>query len=1368
MFDTLRKRIAAPTDSPQPKSTGSPNSNNSNSSSNSNNSNNSTGSASENGASTSSLEAQLQRYKKQLNSVVQAYKSLQREKDALEATLKVLTSTSDSGSAASSSSSSEPSSSQPSSSASSAAAAAATAATGPAPTSKQHASSRQDALSGADLSAGAADDGSAAGPMMGGSTNTLPAKEDQADGEDGSRQSDTAAARNDRADHAMGAAEGSEQPQPEQSEQSEHSEPSTESSEQSETDTSKLIHKHEAALGELRTQLAQADDKIKTLSRVINTISQEKANIEAGFKEDRKDLLASHRAALVDLQRESAELLESTKRSHTAEVQTLRSSLAEAQALVAQLQQQQQEQQQARQQHSQAPSIGIAEIARLEKERDALNAKLTASREATEATNALLVQERARSDLLAQQLAEAGAQNAYYNTGDRSRLESRIAEMTEIVAELESQHRSDVATAAQLRETISQLESRPFPAAEGWGDSGDLSTPPVRVVLSAVPVRAKRAPSAAKAVLQSQASEESTGSSPSPLSVIGDPLGVAEHQAAETPDSASPAKTPYPDSEEALSTPAPAPNNNSIASQAISAEFERYKTRAQAVLKGAKSREAALVKDVASLKQEVLHAKTALERASAEQLVYREQERVRFEQQLQAMSARLQQQQTEALLQRDELHEAREAETHAAMDQLQATVRANRERTIQVLAEKDGEVLQLRDTLRNISERFPDIVSQAMVRSQAQFLVSSGDEPNHAAPQFSTSNVNGSGRSTTSGGMPSSTGLNGTLSGDAPASNGRRHASDNTVLRDLVGRLADPNGRSHQQQQASQASGVELLLQQQQQQQQQQQTLFPFGEEEVARQAQLAADALLARSNSNNAIHHMDARSASSSHSDSSASVWPDSGAVSPPNSARVASEMNHLVHLATMQAKRDEELAAARRSRRELEERAAEVEERERKHLEQIQVLKDEIRRAERNDKRSNVNLEYLKNVVVRYMASPTAAAKQELVPVISAVLEMSPKERQATAIHSPFAAAAATPPQPPPPPLPHSLLQSFGNGTGGVNAVTVGVLLPFTLGVLDSEPFETAYEVTLGFLMALYDLQPLLSDAGLTVNPIIRDDQSTQSSSFIQGTALIETDDAIAVVGEVDSDLSLLLAGLGAKFRRPIISPVSGNPALTSATHYPTFVRGGINDNAHVAALCSAIDATGWDQVGIIASVDAFGLATYSAVSQCLRDLSAGERPDIQVMSSEFIPHTVTATTKLSIDETNDRIQRSGVRVIIFCGKPNVYDNYMNVSSQAAHDFFASTTFLVAHAVSTSSIGSTGGEYFPLPSPATVRALRDSFGTIPYSGVHLDTFATTRIAVMSQLANPYTQVNSWFAGSNIAIKPFQGLRYAPTYLLY
>lgn len=64
---------------------------------------------------------------------------------------------------------------------------------------------------------------------------------------------------------------------------------------------------------------------------------------------------------------------------------------------------------------------------------------------------------------------------------------------------------------------------------------------------------------------------------------------------------------------------------------------------------------------------------------------------------------------------------------------------------------------------------------------------------------------------------------------------------------------------------------------------------------------------------------------------------------------------------------------------------------------MEQITLLKSEIRRLERNQERekSVANLEYLKNVLLQFMFLRPGSERERLLPVIDTMLQLSPEEK-------------------------------------------------------------------------------------------------------------------------------------------------------------------------------------------------------------------------------------------------------------------------------------------------------------------------------------------------------------------------------------
>ena len=64
------------------------------------------------------------------------------------------------------------------------------------------------------------------------------------------------------------------------------------------------------------------------------------------------------------------------------------------------------------------------------------------------------------------------------------------------------------------------------------------------------------------------------------------------------------------------------------------------------------------------------------------------------------------------------------------------------------------------------------------------------------------------------------------------------------------------------------------------------------------------------------------------------------------------------------------------------------------------LQILKEEIRRHERNQQRSEAsNLEYLKNVILKFLQS--VEEQEQLIPVLAMLLQFSPEETEKVRLH-------------------------------------------------------------------------------------------------------------------------------------------------------------------------------------------------------------------------------------------------------------------------------------------------------------------------------------------------------------------------------
>ena len=91
------------------------------------------------------------------------------------------------------------------------------------------------------------------------------------------------------------------------------------------------------------------------------------------------------------------------------------------------------------------------------------------------------------------------------------------------------------------------------------------------------------------------------------------------------------------------------------------------------------------------------------------------------------------------------------------------------------------------------------------------------------------------------------------------------------------------------------------------------------------------------------------------------------------------------------MQAAREEELVALKTALAQAQDSVREGDEMMRLHNLQETALKKEIRELERTKKRDGANLEYLKNIVLKYMETQE---HDKLLPVLTTILQFSPEE--------------------------------------------------------------------------------------------------------------------------------------------------------------------------------------------------------------------------------------------------------------------------------------------------------------------------------------------------------------------------------------
>jgi GRIP domain len=127
---------------------------------------------------------------------------------------------------------------------------------------------------------------------------------------------------------------------------------------------------------------------------------------------------------------------------------------------------------------------------------------------------------------------------------------------------------------------------------------------------------------------------------------------------------------------------------------------------------------------------------------------------------------------------------------------------------------------------------------------------------------------------------------------------------------------------------------------------------------------------------------------ASSSAASSAAAL----ASASTSSSSSSAPSSSSLLHVAHMQAQHEREMAECRQRFGELGEEVRDNERMLELHTQQAATLKDRIRELEAGQTRKGTNIEYLKNVVVKYMEKPDE--QDRLVGVIATVLHLSKDE--------------------------------------------------------------------------------------------------------------------------------------------------------------------------------------------------------------------------------------------------------------------------------------------------------------------------------------------------------------------------------------
>ena len=116
--------------------------------------------------------------------------------------------------------------------------------------------------------------------------------------------------------------------------------------------------------------------------------------------------------------------------------------------------------------------------------------------------------------------------------------------------------------------------------------------------------------------------------------------------------------------------------------------------------------------------------------------------------------------------------------------------------------------------------------------------------------------------------------------------------------------------------------------------------------------------------------------------------------------SSTLGGEMS-LLHFAQETARHDVQMTNLRRQKHSLEMALRELQQssvlKAEKFSDEIEVLKEQVRKLERNRSRESANLEYLKNVVYHYMISYSGTGRLQMANAIATILQFSPAEKDA-----------------------------------------------------------------------------------------------------------------------------------------------------------------------------------------------------------------------------------------------------------------------------------------------------------------------------------------------------------------------------------
>ncbi|NXE30362.1 GCC1 protein, partial [Ardeotis kori] len=140
---------------------------------------------------------------------------------------------------------------------------------------------------------------------------------------------------------------------------------------------------------------------------------------------------------------------------------------------------------------------------------------------------------------------------------------------------------------------------------------------------------------------------------------------------------------------------------------------------------------------------------------------------------------------------------------------------------------------------------------------------------------------------------------------------------------------------------------------------------------------------------------------ASGTDAPSSDSLGNDSSEILPQALHLSATSEPTFILYAEQLARKEVEIVALRKQKHKLEMQVHQLQEKilveEEKHQEEVSALQSEIEKNFRDKSREGANLEYLKNIVYRFLTLPDSRGRQQTLTAILTILHFSPEEKQA-----------------------------------------------------------------------------------------------------------------------------------------------------------------------------------------------------------------------------------------------------------------------------------------------------------------------------------------------------------------------------------